>query len=152
MDNRKRNGDKRNIEASNKVKRCLFGKPDDKEREAESERLKEETQRQLEVMKLKYNFDFINEKPLQLPNARYIEWEKVESFANNQSDHSDGRPDGTCNSSTTTQRHAEIERQLNISSDGTGANLGQTSSDDESNDADGARKQDNSTEEVARLS
>lgn len=147
MENRKRNGDKRNIEPSSKVKRCLFGKPDEKERDVESEILKEETQRQQEAMKLKYNFDFENEKPLQLPNARFTEWERVESSDNNQSDVSvGGQSHGT---STTTQSHAEIERQLDISFDGTGAN-GRTSSNDESNNI--ARKEDDSTEEDARLS
>ena len=141
MANRKRNGDKRNIEPSSKVKRCLFGKPDTKEREAESERNNEETTRQMETMKEKYNFDFENDKPLQLPNARFTEWEKVESSDNHSDVHGDGRQ--SADAFTAAQSYTEIERQSN-------ATVDETDSNNRSHD--GAYKQDNSSEQGSCLS
>lgn len=141
MANRKRNGDKRNIEPSSKVKRCLFGKPDTKEREAESERNNEETTRQMETMKEKYNFDFENDKPLQLPNARFTEWEKVESSDNHSDVHGDGRQ--SADAFTAAQSYTEIERQSN-------ATVDETDSNNRSHD--GAYKQDNSSEQDSCLS
>ena len=145
MANRKRNGDKRNIEPSSKVKRCLFGKPDAKEREAESERINEETTRQMETMKVKYNFDFENDKPLQLPNARFTEWEKVESSDNHSDLHGDGRQ--SADAFTAAQSFTEIERQSNVPIDD---EIGETDSNNRSHD--GACKQDNSSEQDSCLS
>lgn len=145
MATRKRNGDKRNIEPSSKVKRCLFGKPDTKEREDETERNNEETRSQAETMKVKYNFDFENDKPLQLPNARFTQWEKVESSDNYSDLHHDGRQ--SANAFPAAQSFTEIERQSNISLDD---GIGQTGSNDGSND--GACKQDDSSEQDSGLS
>ena len=77
---------KKDIKPTNKVIRRLSEVPSSEEREAERIAQEHEAYRQNEERKVKYNFDFLNDKPLQLPNSRYDNWERVtESETNNKS-------------------------------------------------------------------
>lgn len=109
MDNRKRKGGKRDIDPSSTVKRCLFGKPDTQEREAESERQEQETRTQMEEMKLEYNYDFVNDTPLHLSNARYTDWELVARTHNDLSVVSGTRPSNR--TPTALESYSELESQ-----------------------------------------
>ena len=68
----------RDIQPTNKViRRLMFDEPSSEERRAERIAQEQEMYTKIEEKKTEYNFDHVNDKPLQLPNARYINWEKV---------------------------------------------------------------------------
>jgi hypothetical protein len=75
MDSTKIEERKRDIKPTNKVIRCLFEEPSLEEREAEKIAQEQERYRQNEERKAEYNFDFLNDRPLQLPNSRFSNWE-----------------------------------------------------------------------------
>lgn len=74
-----------NPEAS-KVKRCLFGEPDEEERQSEKERIERELEQETQEKSNHYNFDFKNEKPYDTAaeGARY-EWTPVENASQGES-------------------------------------------------------------------
>lgn len=71
MVERKRKSDRSDIRPSHKVKRCLFGKADNREKEEECRKVEETFTTNLEKMKVKYNYDFEEEKHLNLKNTPY---------------------------------------------------------------------------------
>lgn len=67
----KRKNEGPEVRPSDKVKKCLFGKADEHDKEEERRRVQQETSANLEKMKVKYNYDFIEEKHLNFPNTQY---------------------------------------------------------------------------------
>lgn len=72
---------KKDILPTDKVIRRLFEEPSSEEREAERIAQEQEAHRQNEERKVK----FLNDKPLQLPNARYANSERVTETNNKTS-------------------------------------------------------------------
>ena len=71
MVGRKRKCDRPDIRPSDRVKKCLFGKPDKAEKEEELRRYEQENLSNLERMKFKYGYDFVEDKHIQTENAQY---------------------------------------------------------------------------------
>ena len=82
MDNPRMNVKAKNVEPTDKVIRRLFKEPSIVEREEETIAQEQEMYRQNEKRKVEYNFDFVNNKPLQHPDSRFSCWEMVTSQNN----------------------------------------------------------------------
>jgi hypothetical protein len=87
MDNPRKEERKKDIKPTNKVICSLFEEPSLEEREAEKTAREQETYKQNEERKVEYNFDFVNERPLQHPNSRFSNWEMV-TGTNNENNQS----------------------------------------------------------------
>lgn len=77
--------EQKGIKPTNKVIRRIFEEPSAQEREAERITQEQEAYGQNEERKVKYNFDVLNDKPLQLPNSRFANWERVTETNNKSS-------------------------------------------------------------------
>ena len=71
MDRRKRKNDRPSTEPSDKVRKCLFGKATKDEKDEELKTVEQENLSNLEKMKVKYGYDFAEDKRLELENTQY---------------------------------------------------------------------------------
>ena len=81
MDRRKRKNDRPSIQPSSKVRKCLFGKATEDEKEEESRAVEQENLSNLENMKVKYGYDFVEEKHLNLENTQCTVAKVIEAFS-----------------------------------------------------------------------
>lgn len=76
MDTRKRKSD---VPDRSTVKKCLFGKPDKDDKDEVVRRFEQKNLLHLEKMKVKYGYDFIEDKNLHLDNTPYTVAKVVET-------------------------------------------------------------------------
>lgn len=79
----KRKSDRPDIRPSNKVKRCLFREPDNRDKEEECRKVEETFITNLEKMKVKYNYDFVEERHLSLKNTPFTVAKIIEASGEN---------------------------------------------------------------------
>ena len=71
MDRRKRKNDRPSIQPSDKVRKCLFGKATKDEKDEELKTVEQENLSNLEKMKEKYGYDFVEDKPSEHENTQH---------------------------------------------------------------------------------
>jgi hypothetical protein len=79
MDRRKRKSDRPDIRPSDKVKKRLFDKPDEHEKDEELKRVEQDNLLSREKMKVKYGYDPVEDKILRKENTPYIVVKVIEA-------------------------------------------------------------------------
>ena len=102
MDRRKRKNDRPTIQPSDKVRKCLFGKATKDEKDEELKTVEQENLSNLQEMKVKYGYDFYEDKRSEHENTQYTVVKVTEvSYENDVNEDKPSAPDGRDKERTT---------------------------------------------------